>query len=83
MNIEELRADNERLRATNRGLAQQVVNASDRLEKSRRELLAIGWDAGFERGGHLAAWAIGNRPESERPDTDNPYRKPLDLLGLS
>ena len=32
------------------------------------------WDAGLAKGSDLAAWAIGGRPESERPNTANPYR---------
>lgn len=35
---------------------------------------AEAWDRGYSRGLDLAAWGIGNRPESERPNTDNPYR---------
>jgi hypothetical protein len=35
---------------------------------------ADAWDKGYDKGTDLAAWAIGNRPQSERPDTSNPYR---------
>lgn len=78
----ELKAENEQLRASNRKLANMLKGMSDKLDEGRRDLLATGWDAGFLRGQELAAWAIGNRPESERPDTDNPYRKPvIDLSG--
>lgn len=78
----ELKAENERLKASNDRLARQLAGMSAKLEEGHRELLATGWDAGFARGGELAAWAIGNRPESERPDTENPYRKPvIDLSG--
>lgn len=45
------------------------------------ELQAIGWDAGIARGCELSAWAIGNRPDSERPDDANPYRQAFDLPG--
>lgn len=31
------------------------------------------WSEGYDKGTDLAAWAIGNRPQSERPDTANPY----------
>lgn len=78
----ELKAENERLAAANNRLARQLEGMSAKLEEGRRELLATGWEAGFLRGQELAAWAIGNRPEGERPDTDNPYRKPvIDLSG--
>ena len=39
-----------------------------------REARAVAWDEGYDKGTDLAAWAIGNRPNSERPDTSNPYR---------
>ncbi|UXM90928.1 hypothetical protein [Paenarthrobacter sp. JL.01a] len=79
---QELKAENEQLRASNRKLAEMLKNMGDKLDEGRRELLATGWEAGFLRGQELAAWAIGNRPDSERPDTDNPYRKPvIDLSG--
>jgi hypothetical protein len=72
---EDLRAENERLRATNRNLAQQVVNMSDRLEQSRRELLAIGWDAA------VAAMVYPDGTKVEVAENSNPYRKPVDLFG--
>jgi hypothetical protein len=72
---EDLRAENERLRATNRNLAQQVVNMSDRLEQSRRELLAIGWDAA------VAAMVYPDGTKVEVSENSNPYRKPVDLFG--
>ena len=72
---EELRAENERLRTVNRNLAQQVVNMSDRLEESRRELLAIGWDAA------VAAMVYPDGTKVEVAKNSNPYRKPVDLLG--
>ena len=37
-------------------------------------LAAHTWDEGLSKGRDLAAWAIGNRPESERPHTKNPSR---------
>lgn len=77
MNESDLRPHIAHLERLNEGLAQQILSNSDRLEESRRELLAIGWESGFNTGGELAAWAIGNRPEVERPSTDNPYRRPI------
>jgi hypothetical protein len=44
------------------------------LETAAPFIAAQAWDEGLAKGGHLAAWAIGNRPEPERPDTANPYR---------
>jgi len=72
---EDLRAENERLRHANRNLAQQVVNMSDRLEGSRRELLAVGWDAA------VAAMVYPDGTKVELAENNNPYRKQLDLFG--
>lgn len=53
----------------NDGLSKTVIGMSDRLEESKRELLATGWDE------------CAKSPA--RPDPkDNPYRKPVpDLSG--
>jgi hypothetical protein len=40
-----------------------------------QEAWAEAWAQGYDKGTDLAAWAIGNRPQSERPDTRNPYRE--------
>ena len=64
MNENELRAEVQRLTTLNDGLARQVATASDRLERGRRELLAIGWDACADSP---------TRPNK----ADNPYRKPV------
>lgn len=73
----------ERLERQNNHLAQMLNRASDRLAESTHELMAQGWDAGLARGQELAAWAIGSRPESERPETANPYRQPIELPGAN
>lgn len=73
----------ERLTELNNQLAQMLKRGSDRLQESARELMAQGWDAGLERGQELAAWAIGNRPDAERPSTINPYRQPLEMFGAT
>ena len=72
---EDLRAENERLRAVNRNLAQQVVGMSDRLEQSRRDLLAIGWDAA------VAAMVYQDGTKVDVAENSNPYRKPVDPFG--
>ncbi|MBT2537226.1 hypothetical protein [Arthrobacter sp. ISL-69] len=67
--LDDLRAENERLTTLNDGLARQVATAADRLEEGRRELLAIGWDACADSP---------TRPAK----ADNPYRQPvLDFTG--
>ena len=69
--LEELRTENERLRTLNRGLAQQVVNGSSRLEAARRELLAIGWDAA------VSAMRYTDGTPVEIAESVNPYREPV------
>jgi hypothetical protein len=69
--LEELRTENERLRTLNRGLAQQVVNGSTRLEEAKRELLAIGWDAA------VAAMRYTDGTPVEIAESVNPYREPV------
>lgn len=50
------------------------VQARTLLEAAEPHMLAVAWDAGLAKGGDVAAWAIGGRPEEERPNTNNPYR---------
>lgn len=74
----ELRAENERLTNLNDGLSRQLIAMGQRLEDSRRELMATGWDAAAEQvrteyGRDITATALINA---------NPYRKPvIDLSG--
>lgn len=74
----ELRAEVERLTELNDGLANQIVRMSTTLESSRRELLAIGWDAAVKEADRR--WQIGH-VSAGILIMDNPYRQPLDLLG--
>lgn len=69
----ELRAEIERLTTLNDRLARQVSTVGDRLEASRRELLAIGWDAA------VAAMTYEDGSKVEVAENSNPYRQPLEL----
>ncbi|NWL34452.1 hypothetical protein [Paenarthrobacter nitroguajacolicus] len=77
---ENLRAENERLTNLNDGLSRQLIAMGQRLEDSRRELMATGWDAFADRlsqdsNGVPAAYVASLK-------ADNPYRKPvIDLSG--
>ena len=72
----DLQTENERLKASNRKLAQQLMGMSDRLEEGRRELLATGWDAA------VAAMTYTDGSPVELAANMNPYRKPvIDLSG--
>lgn len=51
-----------------------VVVPKTYTEADLREANAQAWDEGYDKGTDLAAWAIGNRPNIERPNTVNPYR---------
>lgn len=39
-----------------------------------QEAQEVAWAAGYDKGTDLAAWAISNRTDMDRPDTTNPYR---------
>ena len=78
---QELKAENEQLRASNRKLAEMLKNMGDKLEEGRRELLATGWDAGFAAGKSRAMRHMSDEPGLSLK-ADNPYRKPvIDLSG--
>jgi streptomycin 6-kinase len=70
MTIEELRADNERLTTLNDRLARQVATMADTLDRGRRELLAIGWDAA------VAAMVYEDGSKVQVAKSVNPYRQP-------
>lgn len=77
---ENLRAENERLKASNNKLAQMLKNMGDELDEGRRELLATGWDACAERAANDLTDSAPNYGEQLK--RDNPYRKPvIDLSG--
>lgn len=60
----------EDLLTLNQQLANQLIGMSDRLQESARQIAAAAWDAGHRFSGY-------------EPDEDsNPYRQPLDPLGL-
>ncbi|AXH44441.1 hypothetical protein PP353_gp65 [Arthrobacter phage Kumotta] len=76
---EDLRAENERLTNLNDGLSRQLIAMGQRLENSRRELMATGWDAAVNEAD--SRWSIGAASASKLK-ADNPYRKPvIDLSG--
>lgn len=76
---EDLRAENERLKASNNKLAQMLKRMTDKLEEGRRELMATGWDAAVNEAD--SRWSIGAASASKLK-ADNPYRKPvIDLSG--
>lgn len=72
---EDLRAENERLKASNDRLSRHIVSMGDNLESQRRELLAIGWDAA------VAAMVYQDGTQVEVAENSNPYRKPVELFG--
>ena len=82
---EELQAENDRLTTLNRGLANQVVNMSDTLQASARQIAAEAWDKGHEDGfwngrqsqGDTTGLLIGK----EHGEANNPYRKPVETFG--
>ncbi|KUM34561.1 hypothetical protein [Arthrobacter sp. EpRS71] len=75
----ELRAENERLKASNNKLAQMLKRMTDKLDEGRRELMATGWDTAVNEAD--SRWSIGAASASKLK-ADNPYRKPvIDLSG--
>jgi hypothetical protein len=78
MSDTELRAEVERLTTLNDRLSKQVIGMSDRLDASRRELLATGWDEAVNEADRR--WQIGAASTSILK-ADNPYRQPIDTLG--
>ena len=64
----------DRLTELNRRLANQLVGMSDKLDESRRELLAAGWDAAATATTLNYSIAVGQKLK----DT-NPYRKPVGI----
>jgi len=77
---EDLRTENERLTNLNDGLSRQLIAMGQRLEDSRRELMATGWDACAERAANDLTDSAPNYGEQLK--RDNPYRKPvIDLSG--
>ncbi|MFS0718842.1 hypothetical protein ABC337_04915 [Arthrobacter sp. 1P04PC] len=77
-NETDLRGRIAHLERVNAGLANQIVRSSERLEESRRELLATGWDAAVDEADRR--WQIGSTSASILK-ADNPYRKPIGLGG--
>ena len=76
--IDELRAEVERMTTLNERLARQVVAVADTLESGRRELLATGWDAACDRA---ATDLTDAAPEyGGALKEDNPYRKPAPVF---
>lgn len=69
---EDLRAENERLTAANDRLSRHIISMGDNLETQRRELLAIGWEAGV-------VWSFNYLPATAMDE--NPYRKPVEPFG--
>lgn len=69
----------EELQATNRGLANQIVNMTDTLQASARQIAADAWDKGHEAGfwngreshGDVSGVLIGK----EHAEATNPYRQ--------
>lgn len=43
------------------------------IEADRQAAKAEAWEEGKLRGKEVCAWAIGNQPDTERPDEENPY----------
>lgn len=78
MTLEELRAENERLTASNARLANHIARMGDNLETRRRELLAIGWDAAVTEADRQ--WSV--RPAHvAQLKAANPYRQPIPDFG--
>jgi hypothetical protein len=84
---EELLAENERLTTLNRGLANQVVNMSDTLQASARQITADAWGKGHEDGfwnGRMSSHATALEAEligKEHAEANNPYRQPVETFG--
>lgn len=68
------------LQAANNRLSQMLAANADRLDESKRELLAIGWCEGFTTGKSRAMRHMSDEPELSL-DVPNPYRESLDLSG--
>lgn len=65
-------AEVERLKTLNARLANQLVNMSDRLQESARQIAAKAWDEGWEASEDHSA-AMHYEEPMEKPQ--NPYRK--------
>lgn len=68
----------ERLMKSNNRLAQMVKSGSDRLAESARELMAQGWDTGFE-----SMRTFYTTDHLKRRIPKNPYRQPINLPGAT
>lgn len=53
--------------------AQHRTHVAAALEPVIRGRERVAWNEGRLLGKDVCAWAIGNRPDTERPDETNPY----------
>lgn len=76
MTSSDQQAEIDRVNELNHRLALQIINMTDKLDESRRELLATGWD---RCAAHVASNIVQGHPLGVGDLTKNPYREPVEL----